>query len=191
MPDLLIVYSSTDGHTRHIGERLRARVQHRASAGGLGPSPEVVLRHLPDCDAADIATASAIVIGASIRYGHHKPEVPAFIARHRQALEARPNAFFSVNVVARKPGKNLPQGNPYLQKFLRSIVWKPQRLAVFGGRIDYPSLKPLDRSMIRFIMWMTSGPTDPTRAFEFTDWAAVDAFGDTLLHMLPQSGPRR
>lgn len=177
MPTLLIVYSTTDGHTRYICERLRERVQH------LAADAVVRLQHLPDCAYAELLAADAVAIGASIRYGQHKPEVAAFIARHRSALEARPNAFFSVNVVARKPGKDVPEGNPYLQKFLRSIEWKPQRLAVFGGRIDYPSLKPLDRIMIRFIMWMTKGPTDPTGVFEFTDWARVDAFADELGRM--------
>ncbi len=174
-PGLLILYSTTDGHTRHIAERLQARVQ------ALGGAARVL--HLPDCTAADLATASAVVIGASIRYGHHRPEVEAFIARHQAALAARPNALFSVNVVARKPGKDLPEGNPYLQKLLRRIAWRPQRLAVFAGRIDYPSLGPLDRTMIRVIMWMTRGPTDPRGVFEFTDWARVDAFGETLARL--------
>jgi menaquinone-dependent protoporphyrinogen oxidase len=177
MTSLLIVYATTDGHTRRIGERLQQRLQ----SGGR----PVVLKHLPDCTADDVAAAGAIVIGASIRYGKHKPEVAAFIARHLVALQARPSAFFSVNVVARKPGKDVPEGNPYLQKFLRSIAWRPQHLAVFAGRLDYPSLGTLDRTMIRFIMWMTKGPTDPKGVYEFTDWVRVDAFGD-LLARLPE-----
>jgi menaquinone-dependent protoporphyrinogen oxidase len=131
---------------------------------------------LAQCTSADVERCAAIVIGASIRYGKHKPEVAAFIGRHRTRLEARPNALFSVNVVARKPGKDRPEGNPYLQKFLRSIDWKPQVLDVFAGRIDYPSLGPMDRTMIRFIMWITKGPTDPTAVVEFTDWGRVEAF---------------
>jgi len=31
--------------------------------------------------------------------------------------------------------------------------------------------------MIRLIMWMTKGPTDPTSTIEFTDWDKVDEFG--------------
>jgi menaquinone-dependent protoporphyrinogen oxidase len=38
----------------------------------------------------------------------------------------------------------------------------------------------LDRTMIRFIMWMTKGPTDPTAVVEFTDWSRVEAFGAQL-----------
>jgi len=86
--------------------------------------------------------------------------------------------------VARKPGKDVPEGNPYLRKFLRTIAWRPQRLAVFAGRIDYPSLGFADRTIIRFIMWMTRGPTDPTGVFEFTDWARVDAFGEAISRSL-------
>lgn len=149
------------------------------------------LLHLPDCGEAELAAAGAVVLGASIRYGHHKPELEAFIARHQALLERLPNALFSVNVVARKPGKDLPEGNPYLQKLLRRITWRPQRLAVFAGRIDYPSLGPLDRTMIRLIMWMTKGPTDPNGVFEFTDWGRVDAFGDKLAALLPADAGRR
>ena len=30
--------------------------------------------------------------------------------------------------------------------------------------------------MIRFIMWITNGPTDINKSFEFTDWSKVDDF---------------
>ena len=34
--------------------------------------------------------------------------------------------------------------------------------------------------MIRFIMWITGGPTDPAHDVEFTNWEKVRAFGRTL-----------
>jgi len=34
--------------------------------------------------------------------------------------------------------------------------------------------------MIRFIMWMMKGPTDPNSVTEFTDWDAVDALGHRI-----------
>jgi menaquinone-dependent protoporphyrinogen oxidase len=37
--------------------------------------------------------------------------------------------------------------------------------------------------MIRFIMWMTHGPTDPTAVVEFTDWEQVEAFGRVVSDM--------
>ncbi len=169
MPRLLIVHSSVDGHTRHIAERLQAVIGAQGHQVGVTP--------LTECGADDLALCDGVVIGAAIRYGHHRPEVAAFIARHRAALEARPNAFFSVNVVARKPGKDRPDTNPYLRKFLASIAWRPQRLEVFAGKIDYPRYRFFDRQMIRLIMWLTQGPTDLDTVVEFTDWSRVEAFG--------------
>lgn len=168
MKQLLILYSTTDGHTVRICERLRAASEKLGLA--------VTVKPVAEATADDLARCTAVVLGASVRYGKHKPEVADFIARHQAALEARPNAFFSVNVVARKPGKNRPDANPYLLKFLRGIAWKPQRLEVFAGKIDYPRYGWLDRTMIRLIMWMTKGPTDPKTVVEFTDWNRVDAF---------------
>ena len=121
-----------------------------------------------------------IVIGASIRYGKHQKAVYEFIRNNRETLEQHPNALFSVNVVARKPEKNTPETNPYLQKFLKQIDWTPQTLGVFAGKLVYPDLGAFDRTMIRFIMWMTKGPTDPTGTYEFTNWDTVDEFGRTI-----------
>ncbi len=174
MAKLLIIYSTTDGHTRSICERLQS-----IAADGNDVSL-VAMAEQPDID---IAPFDKVVIGASIRYGKHQQEVFDFIARNQAELESRPNAFFSVNVVARKPEKNTPETNPYLKKFLKKIAWEPQNLAVFAGKIDYPRYDFMDRTMIRFIMWMTKGPTDPTQTIEFTDWSKVDEFGKKIAQL--------
>ena len=166
---ILIAYATTDGHTRHICERLKQLME------GLGGQVSVAL--LSDAGALDLRDFDRVVIGASIRYGHHQPIVAEFIARHQALLESRPSAFFSVNIVARKPNKNTPETNPYCRKFLKSIAWRPRLTAVFAGRLDYPSYGFFDRQMIRLIMLITKGPTDPRAVVEFTDWAQVEAFG--------------
>jgi menaquinone-dependent protoporphyrinogen oxidase len=125
----------------------------------------------------DLESFDKVVIGASIRYGKHHPQVHEFVGKNKRSLESRPSAFFSVNLVARKPEKNDPETNPYMQKFLQQILWQPQTLAVFAGKIDYPRYGFWDRSMIRLIMWMTKGPTDPEAVVDFTDWHKVEEFG--------------
>lgn len=132
---------------------------------------------------ADIKLFDKIVIGASIRYGKHRKQVYEYIKRNEQVLDSRPNAFFSVNVVARKPEKNQPETNPYLKKFLKQISWQPKELAVFAGKIDYQRYRFRDRQMIRLIMWMTNGPTDPETVVEFTNWEQVETFGKLVSNM--------
>lgn len=169
MAKVLILYSTTDGHTVEICKRIGSVIEQS------GDSVELV--DLIDGPSLDDYTFDKAIIGASIRYGKHQKAVYEFIRNNRPTLEQYPNALFSVNVVARKPEKNTPETNPYLQKFLRQIDWVPQILGVFAGKIDYPALGPMDRTMIRFILWMTKGPTDPTGTYEFTDWDKVEEFG--------------
>lgn len=175
MAKILLLYSTTDGHTIEICRRIRSVIEQSGA--------EVVLRDVKNEPDLEAGAFDKIVIGASIRYGKHQPLVKAFIKRNQAVLEAQPNAFFSVNVVARKPEKNTPETNPYLRKFLKQIDWQPQHLAVFAGRIDYPSLGFFDKNMIRFILWMTKGPTDPTGTFEFTDWEKVEEFGRMIARL--------
>ena len=169
MAKVLLLYSTTDGHTVEICKRMRAVIE--------GAGDAVELANLADGPALGDLSFDKVVIGASIRYGKHQKTVYDFIRKYEQTLDAHPNALFSVNVVARKPEKNTPETNPYLQKFLKQINWVPQNLGVFAGKIVYPALGPVDRTMIRFIMWMTKGPTDPTGTYEFTDWDKVEEFG--------------
>jgi menaquinone-dependent protoporphyrinogen oxidase len=124
-----------------------------------------------------------VVVGARIRYGRHTPQVYRFANTHRAALDARPNAFFTVNAVARKPAKATPEANPYVRRFLARSAWRPKLIGVFAGRIDYPRYAFWDRQVIRFIMWLTGGPTDPHATVEFTDWAAVEHFAKVVGEM--------
>lgn len=172
MKQVVIVYSTTDGQTRKICHRLKHVIERHGH--------QVTLILVEDETTIDLVQFDTVIVGASIRYGKHRPEIIRFIEKNRSLLESKPNAFFSVNVVARKPGKNQPEQNPYLQKFLKRISWCPRNLAVFAGKIDYPSYRPIDRWMIRLIMWMTKGPTNPDAVVEFTDWQQVEHFGERI-----------
>ena len=175
MARVAIIYASTDGHCRKICERLRELIET--------PDNQVNLVSIEDARAADLSAFDKIVVGASIRYGKHNPLVLEFVNANVRVLDAKPNAFFSVNIVARKPQKNRPETNPYLQKFLRRSRWRPKELDVFAGKLDYPRYGFLDRLMIRFIMLITKGPTDPRTVVEFTDWQRVEAFAQRVARM--------
>ena len=173
--NILLIYSTTDGHTLQICRRLQATLESRGH--------RITLVALADRPGLDLPAFDKIVVGASIRYGRHRPELVEFLQRHGPLLSARPNAFFTVNLVARKPEKNRPDTNPYMLKLLGHLSWRPRRLAVFAGKIDYPRYRFCDRQVIRFIMWVTHGPTGRREVIDFTDWAQVDAFAEVISRM--------
>ncbi|MEW6689072.1 MAG: menaquinone-dependent protoporphyrinogen IX dehydrogenase [Pseudomonadota bacterium] len=172
MSQVLILYSTVDGQTLKICRRLQAI----ATAAGH----RAILADLENHADFDPALFDTVVVGASIRYGHHRPVVANYLRWNRSLLEARRCAFFTVNIVARKPEKNSPDTNPYMGKLLKQIGWQPALLGVFAGRLDYPSLGFWDRNIIRFIMLLTRGPTASRTVVEYTDWEHVEAFGEKL-----------
>ena len=163
----LIIYSSTDGQTKKICEILKNNSIDKSSY-------EIV--SLDEAFDIEVEKYEKIIIGASIRYGRHNPSVYKFIQNNKYILDKKKSAFFSVNVVARKPEKNSPDTNPYIKKFLRKSNWHPKKLGVFAGKIDYPKLNFINKNVIRFIMFITSGPTNIKNTYEFTDWQSVKRF---------------
>jgi menaquinone-dependent protoporphyrinogen oxidase len=169
MANILLLYSGVYGHTRRIAERMRAKMAELGAQVEVAPLAE---------NTADPNRYDAILIGAAIRNGKHNPAVLDFINRHKALLDAKPSGFFSVNLVARKPHKNTPETNPYTKAFVAKSPWKPKLLGVFGGDLDYQRYSRFDRNVIRFIMWLTKGPTDPQTQAEYTDWAQVEQFAE-------------
>jgi|TARA_B100001093_G_scaffold437894_1_gene437022 menaquinone-dependent protoporphyrinogen oxidase len=171
MSGSLIIYSSTDGQTKTICEKIKSFSKN---------SESVKLISLEEASNFNLQSYEDIIIGASIRYGKHSKNLYKFISSNKETLEKKRSAFFSVNVVARKPEKNTPETNPYMQKFLKISNWKPNKLGVFAGKVNYPNYGFFDKYIIRLIMFITKGPTDTTKSFEFTDWSKVEDFAKEL-----------
>ena len=171
MSSFLIIYSSSDGHTKIICERI---------TNFLKDGNFVKLLSLEDAKKINLSDFEKIVIGASIRYGKHSKELYKFINLNKNILDQKKSAFFSVNVVARKPEKNTAETNPYINKFLKISKWQPNKISVFAGKVDYPNYSFFDKYIIKFIMFITKGPTDTSQSYEFTDWSKVDDFSEEL-----------
>lgn len=171
MANILLLYSTNYGLSKKICETLQASLRDKGHQAEVQP----LLGHGADPNAFD-----AIVIGASIKHGKHHPSVLEFIRANQPLLESKPSALFSVNLVARKPAKNTPQTNPYLRRFLARCPWKPKLLAVFAGELDYSRYGPVDKHMMRFVMWLNKGPTDFSTKAQFTNWEEVERFAGRL-----------
>ena len=171
MSGSLIIYSSTDGQTKIICEKIKNFSKNNES---------VKLISLEEANDFNLQSYENIIIGASIRYGKHNKNLYKFISSNKETLEKKRSAFFSVNVVARKPEKNTPETNPYMKKFLKISNWKPDKLGVFAGKVNYPNYGFFDKYIIRLIMFITKGPTDTSKSFEFTDWSKVEDFAREL-----------
>ena len=163
----LIIYSSTDGQTKKICEKILDHLKNKISFDLVSVDKALDL---------NFENYERIVIGASIRYGKYNSKIFKLINKNLNILENKQSSFFSVNVVARKQEKNTPGTNPYIKKFYLSSRWKPKKIEVFAGKVDYPNYNFINKIIIKFIMYVTKGPTDTSQSYEFTDWDKVKQF---------------
>jgi len=175
MKSVLVLYMSRGGHTARIARRICEGV---AEGGGRAEMMDV---NEAVHEGVDWGRYDVVAFGAPVLYGTYDKSVLEFVARHRTALESKPNSFFNVSVVARTPEKATVEGNRYMQKFLELSPWRPKHLKVIAGKVDYPSWKWYERLMIQLIMKYTHGPTDPRSVIDYTDWDDVRAYGKQLL----------
>lgn len=177
MSRILILYATTEGQTARIAERMaqalcsRGHAAQTCSAIAVGQDPR-----LSDYD--------AVIIGASIHYGHHPGYFRALLRRHRAALEARPSAFFSVSLSGGGPGAKPKAARRYVDVFLRQVGWHPAQTATFGGALQFSKYGAFKRMLMVMIVGIAGGDTDTSKDYEYTDWNAVDSFAETFAQRL-------
>lgn len=172
---IAIIYASHDGHTETICQTLRQHLSNMGKATQLIPIAEFSVEKISDY--------ACVVFASPIRYGHHLPEIVRFIQQHQLALSAQSeqkSVFISVNLTARKSHRNTPDTCRYLHKFLRKLTWQPDIVEVFAGKLDYSRYGFFDKQMIRFIMWITKGPTNPRATIDYTDWQRVEQLAEKI-----------
>ncbi|MGL4859816.1 MAG: menaquinone-dependent protoporphyrinogen IX dehydrogenase [Enterobacteriaceae bacterium] len=172
---VLLLYSSHDGQTRKIANHIAQQLQGKLLCE---------LRDLQQNEPVNLNDYRAIVVGASIRYGHFNRRLAQFVTRHQDVLNQKPSAFYAVNLTARKVEKRSPETNVYTRKFLQKSPWTPQLSTVFAGALRYPRYRWFDRVMIQLIMRMTGGETDTSKEIEYTDWQQVNEFAQSLQQLL-------
>ena len=180
MPHTLIVYASTDGQTQRIAERLQNTLRRHAV--------EATLAEIERARQFDPADYDCLIAGACVRYGRHDPRMARFLDNNKATIERMPNAFFSVNLIARKPEKRNLAGNKYLRKFLDELSFTPGHVEIIAGKLDYPRYRLIDRVMIQMIMKVTGGPTDGKSVIEYTDWTQVDRLAERMANAQDATG---
>ena len=171
---LLVCYATRDGQSRRIAERIAAQLVEG------GPSVIPYDLSVAPPPPAELERCRLVVLVMAVRYGRHLPVADRFFATHRALLARARLVLISVSLTARKPGKDSVEGNRYLQKSIARHGLKPDLAAAVAGRLDYQRYGWLDRQIIRLIMKMTGGPTDPQSSVEFTQWAVVDKLASRI-----------
>nr|AEM25302.1 protoporphyrinogen oxidase [Strigomonas galati] len=180
----LILFSTTGGHTKVIAEAIADEVRAQESGAECTIQDiKVFMTHntLTSEGVVDMKHYDKVVLGASVRYNSFAQEVHQFVKQYQTHLNSIPSAFYVVDMVAYKEHRNTPETNPYSRRFLRASPWKPTKVAVFAGALYYPRYSFFDRNLIRCIMKLAGGETDPKTEKVYTDWDSVKAFAQEIV----------
>jgi menaquinone-dependent protoporphyrinogen oxidase len=180
-----LYYATRDGQSRRIAERIAGRLAER----GISAPPQGLAAALPAPQ--KLAEARLVTVVAAVRYGRHLPEGERFLASYRTLRAPPPLVFLSVNLTARKPGKDTAEGNVYLRKSIARHRLAPALALAIAGRLDYARYGWLDRQLIRFIMKLTGGPTDLKTSIEYTAWNVVDDVALRIAELYGRTEPLR
>jgi menaquinone-dependent protoporphyrinogen oxidase len=169
MSRVLILYGTTDGHTRKIADVLAATFRDE------GCRVEVV-----DAERAaplQLDNYEGVVVAASIHIGSYQRSVRRWVHAHAAWLSRMPTAFLSVclGILEQKPEAQR-EVEHIMQTFLNQTGWQPTTTIPVAGAVPYTRYNWLKKLVMRRIVAKAGGATDTSRDFEYTDWDALRAF---------------
>ena len=165
---VLVAYATSEGQT----EKVARRVAEELEAAGRGAD----LADLSDAR-PDAAEYDGVVVGASVHAGGFQRAVTRFAEAEREALSARPSAFFFLSLTAADDAEESREAVAELGAAMEAETgWHPDEVAAFAGALKYSEYGPLKRFVMKRIAKQYDGGTDTSRDYEYTDWEAVAAF---------------
>ncbi len=179
---ILLVYGTTEGHTRKVASFVADRLSGRGHAVVLADANEVPA-------SLDVGRFDAVLIAASVHVGPSQASVTHFVAQHRAAIEARPNAFVSVSLAAASDEPDDVQGlRQCVQGFIADTGWTPRQIHHAAGAFRYTAYDFFKRWALRYIAYRKGAPTDTRRDHEMTDWDELARFADSFAAAVGSGG---
>ena len=183
MSTILIVYGTAHGQTERVAQRIRSALTDSGHA-------VTILKGDRLAPNLTLGAYDAFVVAGSVRVGRYQPYLAAFVRDHLTRLNAAPSTFVSVCGAAGGGPDGLKAAQGYIDKFLSQTGWSPWLVRSFAGELAYTRYNPVTRWIMKMISRRTGGPTDTSRDYDFTDWAAVDRLGHELASMFARTAPR-
>jgi menaquinone-dependent protoporphyrinogen oxidase len=178
-----VFYATTEGQTRRIAQAIASTL--RVQGFESEPVDLALQRGSPDW-----SNISAAIVGGSIHLARHQRAVEEFVAREAKQLASKPSAFFSVSLsVASRNCEKVDAARALATNFVQKAGWTPARLTCFAGKLAYTQYGFFTRWLMRRIAKAEGQPTDTSRDYEYTDWAAVREFALAIASELRRSGP--
>lgn len=172
MKKILVIYATTEGHTRKIAEFIAEHLRAQGAAVDLVDSAT------PAAAAVQPIYGAAVIAG-SVHERLHQRSLVHFVRENADWLNAIPTAFVSVGLAAALPdAESQAQARNTLQYFLDKTGLTPTIAKPVAGALLYTKYDWFRRTMMRLIARQMGKDVDDTRDHEYTDWDDLRRFVD-------------
>lgn len=169
-----LYFESCDGHTAKIAEVLSNAIRR----SGLAVALIDLSVAQPSLEALN--ASSPCIVLAPIRYGRPLKKARWLVRALAPLTPEKPVTLLCVNLTARKPDKTTAATNPYLRRWIQGSGLQPVLAEAIAGKLNYPQYGAFDRFMIRLIMTLSGGPTNPNSVIDYTPWDRIEALASEI-----------
>jgi menaquinone-dependent protoporphyrinogen oxidase len=170
MTNILIVYGTTDGHTRKIAQVLAEDLRAQLCCVDVLDAGGPLWRLSPE-------GYDGVIVAASVHIGDYQRTVNRWVRAHAPMLNTMPTAFLSVSLaVLERRAQSRTEIISIMERFLERCGWRPAITKMVAGALPYTRYGWLKRQMMKRIVAKAGGDIDTTRDFEYTDWKDLREF---------------
>lgn len=181
MSSFLVIYGSGTGQTAKVARFIGTILEERDHS--------VTTTNVTDASDLEVGDFDAILIGSPVVDRSHLPEIVSFVSEHSEALRDRPTAFFQLSFASILPSEWAQSGAmEWVDELVAGTDWLPDRIGLFPGAIKYTEYNRPTRTLFKLISAVTTGDTDTTRDYEYTDWDEVEAFATDFARFVEAGG---
>jgi menaquinone-dependent protoporphyrinogen oxidase len=180
MTHILIVYGTTDGHTRKVAQVIAENLRAQRCSVDVVDAAGMLRRLSPE-------SYDGVIVAASVHIGDYQRTVANWVRTHAQMLNLLPTAFLSVCLAVLEQGtKPRQEVLRIMRRFLERCGWRPTITKMVAGALPYTRYGWLKRLMMKRIVAKAGGDTDTTRDYEYTDWNDLRTFSRDFAELAVQ-----
>jgi len=171
MKPILVVYGTTEGHTRKIAEFITERIRK------AGKSVDLIDSATPEAGEVPPIYTGAVLLG-SVHYDRHQAALTHFVKANLGWLNAIPTAFFSVNLAMLHPDPDSrAEAQKCIEDFLHETGLKPHTARLTAGALKHAQYDFFKRALLRYLK-PGGVKVDTTGDVEYTDWEEIGRLVD-------------
>ncbi|MFM9872401.1 MAG: flavodoxin domain-containing protein [Fimbriimonadaceae bacterium] len=167
MKPVLIVYSTTDGHTRKIAYFVQETI--------LNTDQQTEIHDAADLPHDfDITKFQAAILAGSLHQAKHQTSLTHFARKYGETLNKIPTLFLSASLTAiAHDESHTAEANKCIQEFANETGFFPLKTYAVAGALKYVEYDWLKRMVMKSIVKKEGGDIDTSQDYEYTDWPAL------------------